>query len=205
MFNILDLLFPKYCLGCDTEGQYLCLSCKTKPFKLWSGSLELLGEKYFDELYCLGDYEDELLGQLIKTCKYRFVKELNNDLGILLVNAMSDKKCSGVVVAVPLSKRRERWRGFNQSEEIAKIFAREFKFEYRNCLIRIKYKKAQAKLSELERQQNMAGCFEVRGEIPDNIILIDDVVTTGTTINECARILKQGGAKKITVCALAKG
>jgi len=104
MFKIFDYIFPKYCLSCNDEGQYLCSTCKTKNFKAWNGTLEIAAEKHFDELYCLGDYEDELLGKLIKTCKYRFVKELTDDLAKLLAKAIVDKKYIGVVVAVPLSK-----------------------------------------------------------------------------------------------------
>mgnify|MGYP001382756019 CR=1 FL=1 len=202
---LFDILFPKYCLSCNQEGEYFCLECKKKPFKQWDGRLAVSGEKYFDALYCLGDYEDEVLGTLIKTCKYRFVKELTIDLAKLLIKEISDKEYKGVIVPVPLSKRRERWRGFNQSEEIGRIVARELNLEYRDCLIRIKHKKAQAKLSEKERQENMNGCFEARGEIPERVILIDDVITTGTTVNECSRVLKEKGTKYIIVLTMAKG
>ncbi len=202
---IFDILFPKYCLSCNQEGQYFCSACRQKPFKQWDGQLTVSGEKYFDALYCLGDYEDEVLGKLIKTCKYRFVKELTIDLAKLLIQEIRDKEYRGVVVTVPLSKRRERWRGFNQSEEIGRTISGELNLEFRSCLVRVKHKKAQAKLSEKERQENMSGCFEVRGEIPERVILIDDVITTGTTVNECARVLKENGAGYITVLTIAKG
>jgi competence protein ComFC len=202
---ILDILFPKYCLSCNQEGEYWCASCKRKPVKVWNGRLDLRGDRYFDEIVCLGDYEDEILGVLIKNCKYRFVKDLSKDLGIFLAQGLLNNNLQGTITSVPLSKKRERWRGFNQAAEIARVAARQTNLSYQPCLQRIKHKKAQAKLSELERLHNMNGCFELIGKVPEKVILIDDVVTTGATVNECAKVLRLGGARYITVVALAKG
>ncbi len=201
----LDTMYPKHCLSCDTEGSYWCVNCKKLPIKAWDNNLSLIGEKYFDEIYCLGDYEDKMLGELIKACKYKFVKELCGDLGELLAQEIEDKKLDGVIVPVPLSKRRMAWRGFNQAAEIAHVVALKKHMQINCCLKRVKHKKAQAKLSESERLKNMKDCFIVSGEVPEIVILVDDVITTGATINECARVLKENGTQYITVVALAKG
>ncbi len=201
----LDSIYPKYCLHCDVEGSYWCMNCKKFPIKAWDNQLSLIGEKYFDEIYCLGDYEDPMLGELIKACKYKFVKELCEDLGELLAQEIELKKLDGVIVPVPLSKRRMAWRGFNQVEEIARVIAVKNNLPSSFCLMRVKHKKAQAKLSEAERLENMKDCFEVVGEVPKTVILVDDVITTGATINECSRVLRFAGAEKIVVLALAKG
>ncbi len=202
---LLDLLFPKYCLSCNREGEYWCAQCKAKPLKTWDGNLQLIGTKYFDEIICVADYEDETINKLIKACKYRFIKEIANDLGEILYKELQNQNSSGDLVPVPLSARRERWRGFNQAAEITQAIAKKTGLRYSACLKKIKHTKAQAKLSEEARILNLKGCFELCGNAPEQVILIDDVITTGTTVNECARVLKEKGAKYITVVAVAKG
>ncbi len=201
----LDIIYPKHCLNCDLEGSYWCANCKQLPIKTWDNHLSLVGEKYFDEIYCLGDYEDKMLGELIKACKYKFVKELCSDLGELLAQELVARGLQGTIVPVPLSKRRMAWRGFNQAAEIAKIVSRTSKIEYFECLIKSGNYKAQAKLNEEARLKNLVNAFSVTGVVPKNVILIDDVITTGATINECAKVLKENGTRYITVVALAKG
>lgn len=204
--TILDILFPKHCLGCGREGNYYCFDCQQKSFREWNGQLDIKGEQYFDAVVCVGDYEDEILGGLIKACKYRFVQEIAPELGIVLAQKIKVRQLKDfAVVPVPLSKRRERWRGFNQAVEIGQTVSRELGLECHQCLKRVKHKKAQAKLSEEERQRNMNDCFEIIGIIPQRIILIDDVITTGSTLNECARMLRLAGAKEIIAAVLAKG
>lgn len=206
MFNfLLDIIFPKYCFGCNKEGSYWCLDCQAQPFKQWNGRLALVGDQYFSDFFCVGDYEDKTLGQLIKACKYRFVKELTASLGKLLAAELQKRNLSGTIVPVPLSKRRQQWRGFNQAAEISQIAATIINCPYQECLKRIKHKKAQAKLSEAKRLLNMKDCFLATAKVPQRVILIDDVVTTGATVNECAKILRQAGSQEIFVAALAKG
>jgi predicted amidophosphoribosyltransferase len=134
------------------------------------------------------------------------------------------------VVPVPLHKRRFKDRGFNQSELLAKVFIKviesiktiksgtfeqhfnlqsNFKFELSQLLRRIIYTEPQAKLNRCERLKNIKNAFAVKDYIKLNpkipVILIDDVCTTGTTINECAKALKQAGVQKISALVLARG
>jgi len=113
-----------------------------------------------------------------------------------------------LVIPVPLSKKRLRWRGFNQAELIAQKVAEKYNLKLDNKnLIRIKHKKPQAKLNEIHRLENIKGCFSWQGENLNkkNIILVDDVVTTGATLNECAKILKANGAGEVWGLVVAKG
>ncbi|MFH1522379.1 MAG: double zinc ribbon domain-containing protein [Patescibacteria group bacterium] len=112
-----------------------------------------------------------------------------------------------LLIPVPLHKKRERWRGFNQSLVIAYEIAKIFNLIISNQLIREKHKKPQAKLGESDRKINIKGCYTWQGEKlqGENIILIDDVTTTGSTLNECAYILKQAGAGEIWGLVVAKG
>ncbi len=202
---LLDLLFPKYCLTCHREGEYWCEQCKMKPLKAWDGNLQLIGTKYFDEIICVADYEDETIHKLIKACKYRFIKEITRDLAELLYKELQKQHSNAVLVPVPLSASRERWRGFNQAALIAQVIAKELNMEYLPILKRTKHTKAQAKLTEQERLINMKDCFKVVGNVPNQAILIDDVITTGTTINECARVLREAGTQHIIIAVVAKG
>jgi len=112
-----------------------------------------------------------------------------------------------IVIPVPLHKKRQLIRGFNQAEKLAQAIHGNFNLKINNNLIRIKHKKAQAKLSEKARKENIKNCFAYTGEnlINKNILLIDDVVTTGATLNECARVLKENNAKEVWGLVVAKG
>lgn len=113
-----------------------------------------------------------------------------------------------LIVPVPLSRNRLRWRGFNQAELLARKIAENYGLDMDSeNLIRIKHKKPQAKLDEIHRMENIKQCFAWRGENLNkkNIILVDDVVTTGATLNECAKVLKANGAGEIWGLVAAKG
>ena len=112
-----------------------------------------------------------------------------------------------LLIPIPLHERRQRWRGFNQAKRIAEILANNFNLQLSDKLIRIKHKKPQAKLGEAKRRTNIRGCFAWQGfDLQNhNIILVDDVTTTGSTLNECAQILKQAGAGQVWGLVVAKG
>lgn len=202
---LIDLIFPKYCLNCGKEGEYWCDSCRRELPKPKNLSLLIKDKVYFDEFYALFDYDEPIIQLLISSLKYRFIKEIAIYFGDLLADKIGDLNFTGVLVPVPLHKRRQKWRGFNQAEEISKVIAQKTKLELSNVLNRQRYHKPQAKLSEEERLKSLNNAFIKTGEIPPAILLIDDVVTTGTTVNECSKILKEAGAKKIIVLTIAKG
>jgi len=215
MFNFfLDIIFPKYCLDCGEEGEYWCEQCRQKPVRPWLGSFDIYNA-YFDDIIFAGDYEDEIIAALLKNLKYKFAKELAPLAGYLAAKRLEEKiKKKNIfgkhffkacIVPVPLSKKRQTWRGFNQADLISQFVANYFNLKYEPCLMRIKHKKAQAKLAEHERLLNMANCFQLISPAPKRVILIDDVVTTGATINECAKVLKANGTKEVMVLAVAKG
>lgn len=113
-----------------------------------------------------------------------------------------------LIIPVPLHKRRQRWRGFNQAEIIARQLSACFCLDLTlNQLVRQRYTKPQAKLNTLRRWQSIKGSFSWQGASLNNqtVFLIDDVATTGATLNECARILKQAGADKVWGLVIARG
>jgi len=117
------------------------------------------------------------------------------------------KKEKILIISIPLHKKRERWRGFNQSQILAKILAKNFNIKFNNELLRIKHKTPQANLDRENRLKNIQKCFMWNGNnlINHDIILVDDVTTTGSTLNEAARILKANGANEVWGLVLASG
>ncbi|MDZ7315157.1 MAG: ComF family protein [candidate division KSB1 bacterium] len=112
------------------------------------------------------------------------------------------------LVPVPLHSARLRERGYNQSEVLAQLFSRQIGLPCAaGVLERVRYTEQQAKLNAEERRRNVQGAFLVRH--PDSvrrrhIVLVDDVLTTGSTLNECSRVLKAAGAARIDVLTLAR-
>lgn len=111
------------------------------------------------------------------------------------------------VLPVPLSKERRLHRGFNQSEELADILSEHYGWTLlpRQTVFR-RHREPQSTLKSADRVRNIKNAFEINGHIPKNcnILLIDDVFTTGSTLNELARTLKKSGAGKIFCWSLAR-
>jgi len=117
-------------------------------------------------------------------------------------------KSIDIIVPVPLYNSKLRERSFNQSEIIAKIFLSNYKLRLVNALEKIKWTEPQNRLNKYERQKNIKNTFAVRGGediCGKKILLVDDVFTTGSTLNECARILMRAGAGLVYGFALARG
>jgi ComF family protein len=213
---LLDLFFPKFCLGCQREGDYLCPDCKSildinqnhQKFKMG----------HLSDLYFITEYKNFLIKKLIQYLKYEpFCKELAKDLSLLIIDhfQLIDKepeflknKKDWVLIPVPLEKRKIKWRGYNQAEEIAKNLSQFLKIPLlSNCLIKIKKTRPQVELSLEERKENVKGAFLVKNEKlikNKKILLVDDVFTTGATMLECARILKEAGVKEIVGIVIAR-
>ena len=168
----------------------------------------------FERAVSFGEYQDELRG-LIHLLKYERVTPARGPLGRMLAEAISDllPGCGQekfLLVPVPLHRNRRRARGFNQAELLAraalKRLPRELEFAT-GVLIRKRETISQVGLSREERIENMRGAFRVidadrvRGR---SVIVVDDVMTTGTTVSECARVLKKAGAEKVWAATVAR-
>ena len=112
------------------------------------------------------------------------------------------------IIPVPISKKRQKERGYNQSLLIAREISNQTNLKLvNNCLIKTKNIIEQSKLNKEDRQQNIQGVYKLQNEQlikNKNVILVDDIYTTGSTVNECSRMLKQGKTNKIGVLVLAK-
>jgi competence protein ComFC len=210
--KILDFFFPKYCLGCKREGEYLCIDCQETievfdTHKLFKG-------KFLDDLYFATDYKNPLLKKAISIFKYPpFIKELSVPLSFLIIEhfqllekSPDFNKENFYIVPMPLEIQRLRWRGFNQAEELAKNLADFFQIEImENVISRKKKTLPQVILTEKERKENVKEAFQIEKEIEEkNLLLVDDIFTTGATMEEAAKTLKKAKAKKVIGIVIAK-
>jgi ComF family protein len=147
---------------------------------------------------------DERAKLILGEAKFKYAKEILKEVAIMLKPIYSNLPFKiDYLVPVPLSKERKNFRGFNQSE----VLARGIGWKYKNILLRIRDTKSQATSKRGERIVNLENVFlvdsgyRVSGK---NIVLIDDVYTTGSTLQECAKVLKVAGASKVIAIVWAK-
>jgi len=127
---------------------------------------------------------------------------------ITFAESFLDMKNVDLILAVPLHRAKQRQRQFNQAYLLAKSLSSAFKKELQDKqLVKIKSGPAQVNLSRAQRLKNVQGTFRIKdaGLLKNkNILLVDDVLTTGATVNECAKVLGQAGANRIDVLSLAR-
>lgn len=202
---LLDAVFPTYCCGCGKFGDYLCEECVEKlhfftlPIKL------NLFPQYLDELTAAVDYAPPI-SQLIYTLKYHGVMGIGEYCGQLLYDS-ADFPSTEVVTAVPLHPKRRAQRGYNQAEIIAKKVSQLSGTPYYPLLKRKDNTTPQALLTDREKRlTHLRHAFLfIAQKIPASVLLIDDVSTTGTTLNECAKVLKENGVQKVFALTVAHG
>lgn len=195
------------CIGCksgNTAGK-TCINCRTS--------------NYIDQLLIVSDYNNPVVVNLIKCLKYKFVKEMTGPISFLIKKYVymlsKDKKLNlleekPVITSVPLESRRLNWRGFNQAELIAESLGDTLQINPHNGLLsKIKSTKPQAEINERQKRLEIpVDTFKVKDNTAihgQTIIIVDDVCTTGATLNACARVLKESGAKKIIGFVVARG
>lgn len=219
LFNaVVQWIFPIQCAYCGREDVWLCTDCIRHRVPSYSENRTC--PPPLKALLVAVPYTEAPIVSLIHLLKYNGVSSVAPSLGQLLVHRFEQidkKKKQGilrhhyppVVVAVPLHHRRMKERGFNQSTLLAQIFTRHYGLARPlPGLKRVRNTPAQATLSRDERLRNITGAFahtpafSVKGK---NVILIDDVATTGTTLHECAQELKRAGSNDIYALVIARG
>jgi ComF family protein len=142
---------------------------------------------------------------LVHLYKYGKISTLAKPLGDFLSAALPRDEAFDFVTPVPLHWRRQWERGFNQSELLARTIARRCGILMRRALQRVRATSAQAGLSDHGRRKNVAAAFRCRADLSGKrILLIDDVMTTGSTAASCARALKAAGARRVVVLTVAR-
>ncbi|MBL7013790.1 MAG: ComF family protein [Candidatus Marinimicrobia bacterium] len=206
----MDLVFPNLCLSCDEpilrSKQSLCESCLGKLQSLSSKpSIEHLTVKDgVDEAFVGWAFSDELRAP-IHSLKYQDRALLGKELGKMLGNKSSKISWIDYLIPVPLHAVKERDRGYNQADWIAKGLGEKWNIPVkRNMISRIKQTETQTALNQIERRENMNSAFHVHKDVSGaSIGIVDDVLTTGSTISSMAVELKKAGAQKIIALTVA--
>ena len=193
-------------------ADFFCVCCRT-PF-LNDAPLDELGRcglcrrglNGFDLAYSFGAYEAELRN-LIHLFKYQKIKTLAKPLGDLLVRSLPLDRTFDLVAPMPLHWLRQLERGFNQADFLSAPLAKRLHVPLIGALKRVKATPRQAGLSNAKRRANVAGAFRANSRADlqgKRILLVDDVLTTGATAGAAAAVLKNAGAKHVTVLTLAR-
>lgn len=219
--GILDLVFPKSCLGCGTEGAYICSDCVAKvklakPICAYCEKASIDGFTHvkcrkklgLDGLTSVWEYEG-VIRKAVLALKYKYATDVGDELIRWLTDSLKKLvlPLTLCLVPVPMYWYKQNTRGFNQSVEMGRALASEMKWKFMpDLLIKKKSTTSQAQLSGEARRQNLKGVFVVdsRFEAPDSILLFDDVFTTGSTLREAAKVLKRAGVAKVWGLTIAR-
>lgn len=218
----LDFVFQKSCAVCETPGSNLCGDCvqtlgRARLRCLRCGSHNPFGQycsscvkpDFPDEIVCSLEYRGTIR-DLIHQFKFEDASSLAREFGQLLAHKI--KKISGfkqfVLAPIPLHKKRLAQRGYNQAELLAREIARLLGMEERDLLLKrpTRTSQVEAKTKE-QRRKNIKGAFQINPKtaIPEKVILVDDVITSGATVEEATKVLKGAGVKVVIAAALAMG
>ncbi len=228
--GLLDFIFPKYCVNCKKFGDYLCANCfsrlsfDTKNICLVCGRSSYNGlthpvckKKNTPDGVFTGVVFNKISKKLIYQFKYRpYISGLSVFIADLLCDSLIQNeqfnRISGlplILVPIPLSKAKYKKRGYNQAEILAKELGKKLDLEVIDCIERTKETVTQVGLSKNERRENIKGAFEIKKKYKNklkgvNILVIDDVLTTGSTIYEAAKVLKSSRSSRVWGVAFAR-
>lgn len=218
----LDWLFPPVCGGCGKPGVRWCEQCQQKLERIDGMVCPRCGDPSTDGAVCADcnsnppEYEillsaaifDGPLRAALHRLKYERDAGLGEPLSKHLIELYNQLKWDiDLVIPTPLSARRARERGYNQSSMLARPFAYAVQKLYQPSAIRrIRETRSQVGLTASERRQNVASSFTAQTEIVQGktVLVIDDVMTTGSTINACAQALRKAGASGVYGLTLAR-
>lgn len=224
-----NLFFPSVCEGCGKVGSYLCDKCVREKIEIRSRQQchvckqktknamvhrKCKSKTCLDGVFVIAEYS-KFVENYIGDIKYEFYFAMIGDL-VKVMNLALGKDSDflelvvgSVLTFVPLNPVRKRWRGFNQAERIAQGIAKYWGKECKRLLMRRKKTRSQVGLKRRERLKNVKGVFEFVGDTCElegrNVIVVDDVMTSGGTLEECAKTLKAGGCKRVYGLVFTRG
>lgn len=234
LIEVLDYIFPRKCFGCGMEAGYLCESCRREILMIKTQccptcrrpqidgrfcSRSCAENFNFDQLIVCMEYsKSSLISKIVVQFKYKFSEDLVEILGKIMKHRLAGFSHNfrnggdGVLlIPVPLSEERMKFRGFNQSLLLAQYLAKSFNgMKVCDCMEREDGSEQQAGRARRERLKNLKNKISLKSAWAEklqrrNVVLIDDIATTGTTLNECAKVLKLAGVDQVCGLVLARG
>ena len=218
-----DSFFPRRCVGCGRVGSFLCPDCLEELPRLTAPFCPRCGRPQASGIVCPNCWQrpteidgirspfrfDRVVRKSVHELKYRGLKAISPCLAELLADYLKENPVPGeALVSVPLHPRRLRERGYNQSVLLAGELGKRVGLPViEDCLTRVKQAQPQVRAVDVEeRRKNVADAFVCRDERVNNkqIILIDDVCTSGATLESCATALKRSGATSVWGLTLAR-
>ncbi len=219
--SIVDLIFPKACLDCGKGNKYICDDCLSKvrilkPVCPYCEKPSIDGfthpgcaRKYgLDGLTSAWKYEG-VIKKAILALKFRHATEIVSEISAFYTETLrkSYTPKDSVLIPIPIYWYRENQRGFNQSELVGKgiVAKTDWRFEP-DFLVKNKQTASQVELPIRERKKNLRGVFSINPlkKIVPNVILFDDVFTTGSTLSEACKVLKKAGVQKVWGLVVAR-
>jgi len=220
--KVLDFIFPPKCGFCGeitSDKRFVCENCYNLSIQKYTNRCKFCGKIaysdiciecknktiYYDELMFCSEYTDEIKHK-IHLYKFKDKKYYYHFFSELIYKNIKGVKAD-FIVSVPISRERYKERGYNQSELIAKKLSRFLEIPYiPNLLIKTKDTKRQSMQNFKMRKESVKNVFNIADNIDvggSTLLLIDDIFTTGSTVNECSKVLKKSGAKNIKVAVIS--
>ncbi len=224
---IKDIIAPKKCYSCHEEWHFLCLGCfrmqhNFNPMcyicKGPSENFWLHGwctwDVFYDKVIILTHYSNEVIQKLIKDAKFYHKKDIFEDFAryltkVFIKNETYANKDDYIILSVPMFFTRKLKRGYNQSDILSGYISDKLKIDYEKKLLkRVKNTRQQSKLSKKVRHFNLEKAFKINKKYVDKldnikVILVDDVISTGTTIDVISKLLKENGVKEVIWLVIA--
>ncbi|MBQ3409098.1 MAG: ComF family protein [Clostridia bacterium] len=207
----LDFVFPPVCGICGKIGdEYICKSCKKNIQRYSKNTCNFVEEKYFKEHFWLFEYKGEIRNMIInykfhdKSYLHRTFSDIITDNSV----AVEYIKKYDYIIPVPIHNKRKMERGYNQCYLIAKTICKKIgNIKCNNILVKNKNICKQSSLNREKRHSNVIGAFSVKKNVilsNKKILIFDDVYTTGSTVNECSKVIRSLGCNHIDVITIAK-
>jgi competence protein ComFC len=224
LYFLNKIVFPEYCVLCGSSADYICRQCIRDRLKVnfkdichvcgfdtFKGNLhiECQDQSNVDRLYFFCEYST-FAKQIIEDIKYSgnyaiaesVAKHMASYAKLVIKEVLNS---NFTITYVPSHIKKQRVRGFNQSELVANKVALLLGVEFRHLLIKTTHTAKQAGNTKLVRADNLRSSFIVKSDnVPKFVMIIDDVHTTGATLNECAKVLKNSGAERVIGFAFSK-
>lgn len=222
LWNSMDWIFPPQCAGCGIEGYRWCPDCQADTQPISGHICTTCGDPIqqanickdcsitppnFDQSCSWAEFKGPLRNAILNL-KYQRQYGLGGVLISPVIKLINNLAWNiDIIVPVPLGKKRFKERGYNQAGALARPLAWVLQLPYiPNALHRTRETVSQVGLSKIEREKNVLGAFQARSDLvaEKNVLLVDDVWTTGATINACAQALKKVNAKKVFAVTLSR-